>query len=130
MPKRESFAQRAVRAQVAKRGGNPTLLELCLLRGGLIRGPQLVLSAWWWATVVRENPENPTGDRLGRVAGRSDATGFRYLAELREAFPDGELDRVVAHIERVRRSAELWSVTDEVGAARVGAERVSGLALG
>ena len=129
MPRRESFAQKAVRAQVVKRGGSPTLLELCLLRAGLRRGPQLVLSAWWWARVVRENPGNPTGERLAAVAGRSAATGYRYLSDLRNAFDDEELDRIVAQIERVCRSADLLSVSDEVGAARVGAERISGLAL-
>ncbi len=124
---RESFAQKAIRAQLVKQNRPPTLLELCLIRAGLKRGPQVLLSAWWWARVVREHPDNPTGELLAQVAKVSVSTGFRYLAELREAFPGQDLDLVVEQIERLRSGA---SVEDDSAAAMtVGALPVPGLEL-
>lgn len=95
---------------MAKEGRTaPRVFELCIMRVGAVHAGLLMMDLYWWVRAVDRFGPSASGEELAQVGAVSRSQGFRKLAQLREMFPDGELEAVV--------SACLGSLAGRLGSA-------------
>ncbi len=86
MPSPEGFGARAVRARLRKLGRGPTLLELAVVKVGVVRGGEALWNLVVWTMCRRKFGEEPGWVEFAEVGLVSRPGAYRALATLREVF--------------------------------------------